>query len=66
MISCTASLAAQTVESLLVEVNGQDMLHEHGHVLGKITTGFTMHTGLAERISLHPFGPFRFADMLLS
>ena len=28
--------------------------------------GFTLRTGLAELIYLHPFGPFRFADMLLS
>jgi hypothetical protein len=33
---------------------------------GLTNAGFTMHTGLAERISLHPFGPFRFADRLLS
>jgi hypothetical protein len=32
------------------------------------TAGFTsvVRTGLAERICLHPFGPFRFTDMLLS
>jgi hypothetical protein len=35
---------------------------------GSTNAGFTsvMRTGLAELIYLHPFGPFRFADMLLS
>src|SRR5437588_5412184 len=33
---------------------------------GSTNAGFTLRTGLAELISLHPFGPFRFADMLLS
>jgi len=33
---------------------------------GSTNAGFTLRTGLAELIYLHPFGPFRFADMLLS
>jgi hypothetical protein len=33
---------------------------------GSTNPGFTVRTGLAELIYLHPFGPFRFADMLLS
>src|SRR2546421_7719376 len=33
---------------------------------GSTNAGFTMRTGLAELIYLHPFGPFRFSDMLLS
>jgi hypothetical protein len=33
---------------------------------GSTNAGFTMRTGLAELICLHPFGPFRFTDMLLS
>ena len=33
---------------------------------GSTNAGFTMRTGLAELIYLHPFGPLRFADMLLS
>jgi hypothetical protein len=33
---------------------------------GSTNPGFTLRTGLAELIYLHPFGPFRFADMLLS
>ena len=33
---------------------------------GSTNPGFTMRTGLAELIYLHPFGPFRFAGMLLS
>ena len=34
--------------------------------LGFNKHSFTMHTGLAELIYLHPFGPFRFTGMLLS
>jgi hypothetical protein len=33
---------------------------------GSTNAGFTMRTGLAELIYLHPFGPSRFSDMLLS
>jgi len=33
---------------------------------GSTDAGFTLRTGLAELIYLHPFGPFRFSDMLLS
>ena len=33
---------------------------------GSANAGFTLRTGLADLIYLHPFGPFRFSDMLFS